>query len=49
MSQVILGRPARRNSDVAIVTIYPILAHQVAFDNIRDGLHDFLRNEARVG
>jgi hypothetical protein len=49
MSRVILGRPAKRNPDVAIVTINPLPQHQVAFTNIRDVLHDFLRNHARVG
>jgi hypothetical protein len=49
MSRVILGRPAKRNPDVAIVTINPLPQHQVAFSNIRDVLHDFLRNHARVG
>jgi hypothetical protein len=48
MSRVILGRPAKRNPDVAIVTINPLPQHQVAFNNIRDVLHDFLRNHARV-
>jgi hypothetical protein len=50
MSRVIFGRPAKkRNPDVAIVTINPLPQHQVAFNNIRDVLHDFLRNHARVG
>jgi hypothetical protein len=48
MSRVLLGRPAKRNPDVAIVTINPLPQHQVAFNNIRDVLHDFLRNHARV-
>jgi hypothetical protein len=49
MSRVILGRPAKRNLDVAIVTINPLPQLQVAFTNIRDVLHDFLRNHACVG
>jgi hypothetical protein len=48
MSRVLLGRPAKHNPDVAIVTINPLHQHQVAFNNIRDVLHDFLRNHARV-
>jgi hypothetical protein len=49
MSRVILGRPARRNPDVVIVTINPLPQHQVAFNTIRDVLHEFLHDHARVG
>lgn len=49
MSRVILGRPARRNTDVAIVTITPMLEHQVAFNADRDVLHEFFRDHAIVG
>jgi hypothetical protein len=48
MSKVLLGRPTKRNPDVAIVTTNPLPQHQVAFNNIRDVLHDFLHNHARV-
>jgi hypothetical protein len=48
MSRVLLGRPSKRNPDVAIVTINLLPQHQVAFTNIQDVLHDFLCNHARV-
>jgi hypothetical protein len=49
MSRVILGRPASRHSDIAIATIHPMPQHQVAFVAIRDVLHRFFRDHARVG
>lgn len=49
MSRVVLGRPRRNNSDVAIVTIQPYPEHQVSFLGIREVLDDFLRNRKRVG
>lgn len=49
MTRVVLGRPRRNNSDVAIVTIAPFPEHQVSFSGIRDVLDDFLRNHKRVG
>jgi hypothetical protein len=49
MSRVILGRPTKHNVDVAIVTIEPMPHNQVAFNAIRDILHEFLRDQVRVG
>jgi hypothetical protein len=49
MSRVILGRRASRNADVAIATIHPMPNHQVAFNAICDVLHEFFRDQARVG
>jgi hypothetical protein len=49
MPSVILGRPARRNPDMAIVTIHPMPQHQVAFTVVRDVIHEFLRDQACVG
>jgi hypothetical protein len=42
MSRVILGRPSRRNLDLAIATVHPLPQHQVQFNVIRDVLADFL-------
>jgi hypothetical protein len=49
MSRVILGRPSRRNLDLAIATIHLLPHHQVQFNVIRDVLADFLGVQARVG
>lgn len=49
MSRVVLGRPKRNNQDVAIVTIDPFPAHQVAFQGTHEVLDDFLRNHKRIG
>jgi hypothetical protein len=49
MSRVILGRPASCNTDATITTIHPMPHHQVPFNAIRDVLHEFLRDRARVG
>jgi hypothetical protein len=49
MMWVILCRHANRDPNLAIILIDPMPLHLVPFDNIRDVLHDFLRNEARVG
>jgi hypothetical protein len=49
MSRVILGRPSRRNLDLAIATVHPLPQHQVHFNVIRDVLADFLGVQAQVG
>jgi hypothetical protein len=49
MSRVILGRPSRRNLDLAIATVHLLPQHQVQFNVIRDVLADFLGVQARVG
>jgi hypothetical protein len=49
MSRVIIGHPARRNPDVSIVTIDPMPPNQVSFGPIREVLHEFLHDQARVG
>lgn len=49
MTRVVLGEPCRRNCDVAIATIEPLLDQQVSFQSIRKLPDDFLRNRRRVG
>nr|TKW12232.1 hypothetical protein SEVIR_5G023600v2 [Setaria viridis] len=41
--------PARRNPDLAIITIDPLPLHQVSFNGIRNVLTEFLRDHMRIG
>lgn len=44
MSRVVMGRPRRNQSDVAIAKIERLPHQQVSFQSIREMLDDFLRN-----
>lgn len=48
MERVVLMRPRNRIHDLAIVSIYPMLEHQVPFQAIRDVVSDFLTNGQHV-
>ena len=49
MTRAFLGRPRRRNHDLAIASISPLPEGQVSFTSIRELLDDFLRNHKQVG
>jgi hypothetical protein len=49
VQRVVLPRRARRHEDWAIATIAPLIEGQIHFANVRDVMHDFLVNVARVG
>lgn len=49
VSRAIMGRQAKLNNDLTIVTIDPVPNHQVSFNSIRNMLDDFLRDHLRIG